>query len=234
MADEAKAGDPAAATKLAEMMRPYLVSFLRNIPGVWTRDQRDEMTQVAYLGVWEALARWDTERGVKYTTYAMHWVRHEVYEWMAKNSRALPVPRQAWNFGRKLEEAYTGLHGPMADITRATDQELSEIEIPVVREGTPTTKNINYAGDIIRGKRAPYSLDPDDHDRETASAEDIFFAESDEAEEARTIRIANLMVDALAELRPEERKDALDFWVSDMGWPPEVAELLLELKEPAL
>lgn len=242
---EAQAGDEAAKERLVVMMRPYLVNLLRKVPGDYTRDQKDEMTAAALVGLFEALKRYDPSKQAttgkrSFSNYALNWVRHEVYEWQAKNSRALPVPRKAWNYAKRIEEAWLD-ENPGGDISMATDEELSAIEL-VVKRGTPGTApargsqrgdkedvaiTVDYAGDIIRAKRQPYSYDPEYHPHETtASAEDVYFKDSDDAQ---ALRIASLMVSALQEVPDEEQRAWLaESMVANQGWPKEVVELLLE------
>jgi DNA-directed RNA polymerase specialized sigma24 family protein len=215
------------------MMRPYLVNFLRKIPGDYTRDQRDEMTAAALVGLWEGLARFDHDAfpHVKFSNWALNWVRHEVMEWRAKNSRSLPIPRSAWNFARKLEAEWQLQNGPEADITTASDADLSDLSISVVREGRPVDVKVNYAGDVVRGMRQPYLLDPDKHDKNSAeSAEDTYWATTNE--ETRMLDIAYKLAGMLATLPAKERREAALQECEALGWPPEAADEVLLMTPP--
>ena len=182
--------------------------MLRKIPGDYTRDQRDEMTAAALVGLFEGLKRYDPSKQSakgkgKFSNYAMNWIRHEVMEWRAKNSRSLPIPRKAWNQYRNIEKRFAEDYGPEADIELATDQQLSEIEIEVMvgkpgssgtgshrGEKEPKAKKVQHAGAIRRGMKQTYLLDPDDHDSGTESAEDTFFKEEERDEEVRMVKTA--------------------------------------------
>lgn len=235
-ANAAAAGDRKASKLLAEMMRPYVVSFLRkqyNSGGDYSREEQDEVEQAAWIGVYEALERWDPSKGVKFNTYAMHWVRHEVYEWRAKNSRALPIPRRAWDYARKVEEGYKEKHGEDADIYTASDEELSSIEVTVVRDGREITRGLPYAGNLIRGRRASMSFDPElaPEGMKSLSAEEDYMNEH-EHEDDKALHAADMIVSAAQEIPDDdERYYFVESQVSELGWPEEVVEMLLERAE---
>lgn len=234
VATAASSGDRDASKQLAEMMRPYVVAFFRRggayrFPN-YSREQRDEMTQAAWVGVFEALERWDPSKGTKFSTYALYWVRHEVMEYIARNSGGTAIPRRGWDYAHKIEQSYREKHGDDADIYKASDEELASIEVTVVREGREVTRGIPYAGRLIRGRIEAAQWDPA-HDRTSNSAEEVYMDEH-EHEDDEALRIADLIVSAAQEIPDDdERYYFVESQVSELGWPSEVAEMLLERAE---
>ena len=176
----AQAGNREAAAKLGEMMQPFVISYLRTIGGDYTPEQRNEMTQSAWLGVYEALGRWDGERDVKFNTYAHLWVKGEVQRWLAKNSGTIPLPRQAWADALSVEKEVLVKTENQKMPYEIPDEILAEIELPAKGRA----KKFASAGAAFRARQQPYEVDGDDKEwqGETASAEDEFFDQSDDAD----------------------------------------------------
>lgn len=228
VAMRAKDGDEECLMALAKMMRPYLVAYLRRFKN-YERDQRDEMTQHAWLGVWTALEKFDPDKGVKFSTFAWEWMRHEVMEYISKNSGALPVTRKAWHFALLLDKAYEAKHGPGQDINTATNDEINSLEISVNREGELVTMTAPNAAETIRARKSSYAFDPDaGHDAMAQSAEDEFFSE--QTEENEMLETAYKVAQALGELKPSERQQAALQACEELGWPPGAADIIIEMR----
>ena len=197
-ATRAQAGDEDAKRDLGVLMQPYVIGYLRRIGrgANYTHEQRNELTQEAWVGVFEALKRWDPSKGVKFSTYAYHWMRHYVMEWVASNTRSLRLPRKSWHYALRLAEAWEDQH-PTRDIWEATDEEIRDLTIFVERQGETVAMSFDGergtldAVDIVRALRQPYSLDPDSDDsRSTASAEEDFFEEADDLDSEAIAAVA--------------------------------------------
>jgi len=63
IAAKAHDGDKQARHDLGELMQPFVIGYVRTIKGDYSREQRNEITQAAWLGVAEALDRWREGRG---------------------------------------------------------------------------------------------------------------------------------------------------------------------------
>lgn len=228
----AQTGDQDALEELRTMMRPYQVAFVRKLDQTrYTQDESFEIDQAAWLGILEALKRFDPEAGAKFSTYAHHWMRHEVSEWLARNSGALPMPRTAWNFGAKLEEVVQA-DDDTASPHELPDEDLASLPISVVRKGEEVNITIPYAGDIFRARKSSFDLDPTLDLRHSPSAEDDFFGEetftrrpgvSTAQEDA-----ALIFIESLGELDPSEWEDAADAFVIDQGFDLDIVEGLIE------
>ena len=96
----AKAGDPEAAAELMRVMRPTIRSLL--IIRGYTADQQNDQEAAGRLGLWEAVQRYDPNHpvGKDFRLVAWYRIRHEMEEWRARNTGAVPMPRSAWRQAR--------------------------------------------------------------------------------------------------------------------------------------
>lgn len=175
----AQRGDEAAKHKLAEMMRPYVIAMTRKYAeqGDYAWEEKDEIKQAAWLGAWLALEGFDPSMA-KFSTYAHYYMRREIFQWKAKNSRALPLSRRQWELSLRIEEAWITLHGDR-DIETATDAELRALTIADT-DDKGKTRSVEQAGDIMRAKRSAYEFDPDYGEAsQSGSAEDEYFEMQD-------------------------------------------------------
>lgn len=172
IAAEAVKGDMQARHDLGELMQPFVINYVRTIKGDYSRDQRNEITQAAWLGVAEALDRWDVTKDVKFNTYAHFWIRGEVNKWLAQNSGVLALPRTAWVDAGKVEAIVREKYGEEVPATEIPDALLAAMEITV---GDDSPRRFASAGAAFRARQAPFITDPDWEPSTSYSAEDHFF-----------------------------------------------------------
>jgi RNA polymerase sigma factor (sigma-70 family) len=87
-----RTGDPALARWLVEANLGLAVSVARRMDrtgGRWLPD----LIQEAYLGLMEAVRRFDPHRGVSFSTYATYWIRAYVGKFMRDNARLVRLGR---------------------------------------------------------------------------------------------------------------------------------------------
>lgn len=226
----AAGGDEKSKHMLAEMMRPYVIKMTRdfNYRGTGTDyswDRQDEMKQAIWTGVWIAMGKFDATMDVKFSSYAHFWMRNEVQDWMAKNSRALPLSRRQWAVSLKLEAAWIKAN-PGRSIYDATDAELSALVITDIDDPSKQ-RTVPQAGDIMRAKTNAHEFDSDfDSMGETLSAEDQYFEETDNMEEDALETIDAMMS---AETPDAAYSLALDF-CDRHGLGTEIADNMMEAK----
>lgn len=173
----AQSGGERERDLLARMMRPYVVklAYTYSSRGDYTYEQGQELTQSAWLGVWIALPKFDPGMGTKFSTYAHYWMRTEIQQWMARNSRALPLSRRQWINSMRLQAAFEELY-PDRLIENASDDELAALTIGDY-DSLDKMVTIPHAGDIMRAKRASVEIDVNMTENSAASAESDFFDE---------------------------------------------------------
>lgn len=232
-ATSAKKGGDAEREALLIMMRPYVVAILRRVGGTYTRDQRDEMTQAAYVGVVHAMHNFDPDNGAKFSYYAKRFIHGEVQLWLARNTGALPMPRVAWAYARGLEKVYKAIHGPGADINDASPEELGNLELDVNRQGgEQTSLRIPSAPDIFAARKPPSAeIDPESRATPSSSAEDQFFDDGQQAEEVDFLDSCYVFLDSLDQLKKVEWLSAIESYCEERGFAPEAAPALLQMKE---
>lgn len=62
-----------------------------------------DLIQAGLIGIAKAIARFDPARGTAFSTYAMHWVRHEIRRALSNCARTIRVP--VW----RLERGHAGV-----------------------------------------------------------------------------------------------------------------------------
>jgi len=174
IAAKAHDGDKQARHDLGELMQPFVIGYVRTIKGDYSREQRNEITQAAWLGVAEALDRWDASKDVKFNTYAHFWIRGEVTIWLAQNSGVLSLPRTAWVDAGKVEAHIREQYGEEVAATEIPDSHLASIKLT----SNTASRRFKSAGAAFRARQAPYATDPDWEPTSSGSAEDHYFEDT--------------------------------------------------------
>src|SRR5687767_14342845 len=87
-------------------------------------DQREDLEQVAYLGLVKAARRYEPERGVAFTTYALPTILGELRRFCRDTRWAVHVPRllqERVQQLRRLEDAHAAERGSSASTAEAAD-----------------------------------------------------------------------------------------------------------------
>ena len=225
----AQTGDGDALHQLAEMMRPYVISMTRKLDRLggdgYSREMSDELKQSIWVGVWVALPKFDPDADTKFSSYAYFWMRHEAQDWMAKNSRALPLTRVAWAQSLRLERAFRDRYGDEADIYAASDDELAELLIENPKGGGEI--QVKHAGAIFRAKGNSYEFDAEfDGMGQTRSAEEEAMALMFDPDEDAIDTLDAMM---MASTPDEAMSMAIDY-CDRHGFPVEIAEKMMKAK----
>lgn len=216
-------GDEHSKAELGEMMQPFVIGYLRRIGGSYTLEQRHEMTQAAWLGVWDALSRWQND-GRKFSGYAYFYMHGEVQKWLAANTGVIPVPRQAWANAKSLESIVLEESDGEKMPYDLSDAELADIQFD---RDAGNRRRVASAGDLFRARRDAYVVAEDFEPRGAQPAEDDHFDE-DHSPEADALD-AHLAARICLNDGEEELawSAAIDF-IDKHGLPIEVAERLIE------
>jgi RNA polymerase sigma-B factor len=125
------AGDIAARDELADRYRGYARAFARRFVKAGVR--RDDLDQVASVGLVQALERFDPNRGVKFTTFAGRTIEGELKRHLRDAGWSVRVPRGLQELG--LEAARTasdlsqqdGRPPTLADLADAMDADQADV-----------------------------------------------------------------------------------------------------------
>lgn len=94
---------------------------------------RDDLIHEGFLGLLDAAARFDPERGTRFATYARWWVRHYVQRYLQLNRRVV-APSQARNMRRLRRRLRETARRCATDRGEATVEELADALSVSVRE----------------------------------------------------------------------------------------------------
>ena len=90
LANEAKAGSSKARRRLVECNLRFAVQVAKQYQGMGL--ELEDLIQVANLGLFEAVERFDPNRGVKFISFAVWYVRAELQKALNDLSRVVRIP----------------------------------------------------------------------------------------------------------------------------------------------
>lgn len=85
----AETGDVRAAEKLVSSHLRYVVHVAKRYMGYGL--QLGDLIQEGTVGLMKAVKRFEPQRGVRLVTFAMHWIKAEMHEYIIKNFRMVKV-----------------------------------------------------------------------------------------------------------------------------------------------
>lgn len=115
----------------------------------------DDMVQCGNIGLVRAVDRFDVHRGYRFSTYATHWIRHEITAGLREDSRTIRLP--AYQHDRLVSVVLPTGHRLRQELGREpTDDELDAAVVAL--EGKP---NVMPASQLVRRAGTLESLDDD-------------------------------------------------------------------------
>jgi RNA polymerase sigma-32 factor len=82
-------GDLTAASELVMSHLRLVVAIARNYAGYGL--QHADLIQEGNIGLMKAVKRFDPDRGVRLVSFAMHWIKAEIHEYILKNWRIVKI-----------------------------------------------------------------------------------------------------------------------------------------------
>ncbi len=201
--------DVEAASRLVLSHLRVVVSIARKYAG-YGLPQAD-LIQEGNIGLMKAVKRFDPERGVRLVSFAMHWIKAEIHEYILRNWRMVKIATTKGQ--RKL---FFNLRSLKADNSHAlTGQEAETMANTLgVRKEEVLEMEARFSGQDV-------SLDPVLDDGEEIHAPLAWLADPD-AEPGRMIEKAgyesmsgNGLAQALAQLDPRSRRIIESRWLND-------------------
>jgi RNA polymerase primary sigma factor len=107
----AKSGDERARQKLIEKNLRLVVSVAKRYRGMGL--PFEDLIQEGNIGLIEAVERFDPERGHKFSTYAVWWIRKAVQGAVVERSRTIRLPQYAREKIGRLSQARRELHAQL-------------------------------------------------------------------------------------------------------------------------
>jgi len=128
-----KQGDQQALQRLVEANLRFVVSYAKRYRGLGLSFL--DLVHEGNLGLIEAAKRFDPERGVKFISYAVWWVRQAIFHALSEGARAFRVPQKLSGQVSKVGSARDQL---AAELERQpTTEEVAQKTVRVLKECVP-------------------------------------------------------------------------------------------------
>ena len=128
IARRARAGDRSAAERLVTANLRFVISYVKKYQGRGLN--LIELVCIGNEGLLKAVKKFDPERGVKFITYGVWWVRQTVLQALAEQTRPVRIPLNQHSNLAKLSDTESTLRETLGRLP--TDREIAEeMEEPV-------------------------------------------------------------------------------------------------------
>ncbi len=107
IAQKAKEGDKEALEKLIKSNLRFVVNVAKNYTGYGIPFQ--ELISAGNIGLIEAAKRFDPERGVRFISYAIWWIKQSILQTIQNQKDIIKIPQKTQNLSIKIDTAYLSL-----------------------------------------------------------------------------------------------------------------------------
>jgi RNA polymerase sigma-32 factor len=198
-----------AARQLVLSHLRVVVSVARGYAG-YGLPQAD-LIQEGNIGLMKAVKRYDPDRGVRLVSFALHWIRAEIHEFVVRNWRMVKIATTKAQ--RKL---FFNLRSMKQGLEPLKPQQVSEIAQQLnVSERDVVEMEMRFAGHDM-------ALDPSGSDEDDSYAPIQYLADSDEHEPSRMLETAERerlqtsgLANALAGLDERSRRIVEARWLNE-------------------
>jgi len=167
IARRARNGDRAAAERLVTANLRFVISYVKKYQGRGL--SFSELVCIGNEGLLKAVKKFDPDRGVKFISYAVWWIRQTVHQALAEQTRSVRIPLNQNSNLVKLSRTETALSQKLG--RTPTDREIAE----EMDEPVDTVRTLRRVSSSELSLDAPL----DENDRDSASFGERF-ADMDE------------------------------------------------------
>jgi RNA polymerase primary sigma factor len=208
IARRARAGDRDAAERLVTANLRFVISYVKKYQGRGLN--LAELVCIGNEGLLKAVKKFDPDRGVKFISYAVWWIRQTVLQALAEQTRSVRIPLNQNSNLVKLSRTETSLTQRLG--RPPTDREVAD----------EMDRSVDAVRTLRRVASAEMSLDAplDRSDRDSPSFGDRFASESeDEIEESVEARARREFLERMfgRYLTERERKILVLYYGLDDG-----------------
>ena len=151
LARRAGTGDDQAAERLATANLRFVVSYVRRYQGRGL--PIEDLVCLGNEGLLQALTRFDPERGVKFTSYAVWWIRQAVLRGIAEQAHPVRLPPQQASklskLARTSDRLRQSLERPPTDRQIATEMGESAETVDALRRTTVHMVSLDDAAPAV-------------------------------------------------------------------------------------
>lgn len=133
LGQRARKGEAAALSRLVECNLRFVVAFSKKFRG-WGLSFQDLINE-GNLGLIEAAKRFDPERGTRFITYAVWWIRQAIIHALSEQGGSFRIPQKQANLLYNIHKTITAMTPKLE--RRPTTSELAA-ELDVTREQVET------------------------------------------------------------------------------------------------
>jgi len=194
LAKRAKKGDKEALKKLAESNLRFVVSVAKKYLGCGL--PLHDLIAEGILGLIEAARRFDPDKGVKFISYAVWWIRQSIMQALAQQTGAVKIPVKQAVLVNKITRSYGELLKKLG--REPTSEELAEY---VGMEPKEIERLITIC-------QVPLSLDTPIGDEEDTTFKDFLKGEGTAEVEEKVVKeeLKQSIQEMLEQLTPQEKR----------------------------
>ncbi|MDP2498985.1 MAG: RNA polymerase sigma factor RpoD/SigA [Candidatus Palauibacterales bacterium] len=147
VARRAKEGDREAAHRLVTANLRFVISYVKKYRGNGL--SLEELVSIGNVGLVKAIEKYDPDRGVKFISYAVWWIRQTVLQALAEETRSVRIPQNQNGNLTRIRRTETRLTQELGrtptdreiademDERLETVQRLRRVDMPEVRLDAP-------------------------------------------------------------------------------------------------
>jgi RNA polymerase primary sigma factor len=164
LARRAKEGDKEAYRKLVESNLRFVISIAKQYLGYGLR--LSELIAAGNYGLMEAAKRFDPDKGVKFISYAVWWIRQAIMQALSQQTGAVRIPLKQSHLINKINSIYSKLYKeyerePTAEeVAEEYTREILQKEMERELGRRPTEEEIRR-----RIQKEGYKIDPAEVER---------------------------------------------------------------------
>jgi len=216
-----------AARELVLSHLRVVVSVARGYAG-YGLPQAD-LIQEGNIGLMKAVKRYDPERGVRLVSFALHWIRAEIHEFIVRNWRLVKIATT-----KSQRKLFFNLRSLKKGLEPLKPQQVSEIAKQLnVSEHDVVEMETRFSGHEValepNGNDDEESFSPINYLTENSEHEPSHILETAEREQLQTTGLAN----ALAGLDERSRRIVEARWLCEAGDAATLHDLAAEFKVSA-
>ncbi|EDP73795.1 sigma-70 family RNA polymerase sigma factor, partial [Hydrogenivirga sp. 128-5-R1-1] len=107
LAKKIKEGDKQALDKLVKANLRFVINVAKNYIGYGVPFQ--ELISAGNIGLIEAAKRFDPDRGVRFISYAIWWIKQSIFQTIQQQKDLIRIPHRTSNMAVRIDKVYLEL-----------------------------------------------------------------------------------------------------------------------------